>query len=152
MMDSASSQASAPAGSSKASPRNSMLVGAFIALFGVSCYSLFGLFGVVNVVMPYVAGVGMFVALLSIFSAIIATLKRARRSNAKQVVIWDCYAAVAVIGVMGYFLAACVQTFQPDGNAAEYWSNGAVAAAVFAMLFGGGKYIGQLLAAGKNSK
>jgi len=134
------------------SKRNSLIVGAFLGLVGVSCYSLVTLFGVITTAAPYIAGVGMFVGLFAIFAAIIATLKQVRKTAQKEVAIWDCYVAVAVIGVMGYFLAACVATFQPGANPSEFWTNGATAAAIFAMLFGGGKYAAELFNAGKSSQ
>jgi hypothetical protein len=132
---------------------NSFYFGAFLALVIASGYSLYGIAGVViSTATPYVAGVGMFVALLSVFGALITTMKKVRKSAGKQAMIGDCFMATAIIGVTGYLLAACVQTFQPGGNPAEYWTDGALAAATFAALFLGGKYGTSLMAAGQTQK
>lgn len=130
------------------SRRTSLMVGAFIALVIVVGYSLVGIGTFINVAAPYVAGTGMFVALLSIFGVIIATLKKVKKSARKQLAMMDCYIAVAIIGVAGYFLAACVQTFQPGGNPADLWVLGAGSAAVFAALFSSGSFLSSMYAAG----
>lgn len=126
--------------------------GAFITLFCVTCYALFGITStVIFTATPYVAGVGMFVALLAIFGTIFSTLKKVRKTARKEAIIWDCYVAIAIIGVAGYFLAACVQTFVPGANPAIFWQYGAGAAAGFAALFMGGKYANKLFNSGKNA-
>ena len=130
------------------SRRTSLLVGAFLALVCVCYYSLVGFASVVSIATPYLAGIGMFAGLLSIFGTIIFTLKKIRKSARKEAAIFDCYIAIAVIGVAGYFLAACVQTFQPNGNPAELWIHGAASAAAFAFLFTSGSWLRDLFNAG----
>jgi hypothetical protein len=152
MAENSFDEASAETGAGSNPKLTSIAVGAFLALLGVSVYSLFGLYGAISVAMPYVAGVGMFVALLSVFGAIIATLKRARKTVNKQILIHDCFIAVAVIGVMGYLLAACVQTFQPGGNPADYWTYGGLSGAGFLALFFSGQFLGPLFNAGQTPK
>lgn len=132
--------------------RTSMMVGAFIALVFVVGYSLIGLVGALNVAAPYLAGTAMFVTLLAIFGGIIGMLKKVRKGAQKQVAMRDCYIAAAVIGVAGFFLAACVQTFMPGANPATLWTHGAVTAAIFVALFGGSGYLADLFNAGGKAK
>lgn len=127
--------------------------GASITLFCVTCYALFGITAsVIFTISPYVAGLGMFVALLAIFASIIGVMKKVRKSAHKEAIIWDCYVGIAIIGVAGYFLAACVQTFVPGANPAILWQYGAGAAASFATLFFVGKFINDVFKSGKNAK
>lgn len=118
------------------------LGGGFVTLVGLSTASLIG--KVVATAMPYVAGAGMFVGLLSIFAVLVLILKSARRKASKEALIQDAYRALAIIGVAGYFLAACVETFMPGGNASAFWTAGTFAAIVFATLFGTSKFLGKL--------
>jgi hypothetical protein len=150
--DTAETNAVAPAKASS-SRLNAFYVGGFLALVFVSIKTLTGVTSVfVGDVMPYIAGVGMFAALIAIFAVLIGTLKSVRKVAKKEAAIWDCYVAVAIIGTMGYFLAACVATFQHGADPSEFWTAGATSAACFAMLFGGGKYAAELFNAGKNAK
>lgn len=133
--------------------KTSLLAGAFIALAYVSCTSLLTVAGnVLATTMPYLAGVGMFVALLSIFGAMLMTFRKLRKNAKKEAAIMESYIALAVIGTMGYCLAACVQTFQPNGDPASFWTYAATAAAVFVGIFGGGKYAAALFEAGGQKK
>lgn len=131
----------------------SLGVGAVIAAVVLSVYSLFKLAGTVFVTaFPFVAGGTLFVGLMTVFISIVYTLKNVRRSSRQQFAIWDCYNALAIIAVLGYFLAACVATFQPGASANTLWTHGIVAAAFFVCLFGGGKWAGTLFNDGANSK
>lgn len=128
-------------------------VGAVIAAVGLSVYSLFQLAGTVfAAAFPFVAGVTLFVGLMTVFLSIVYTLKGVRKSARKQFAIWDCYTALAIIAVLGYFLAACVATFQPGANPSALWTNGIAAAAFFVCLFGGGKWAGALFNESGKSK
>lgn len=126
--------------------------GACAALICVCIYLMFGIGSVISTITPYIAGVVMFVALLAIFGSIFLTLKKIRKNAQKQVAMLDCYVAIAVIGCTGYFLAACVQTFQAGGNPAMFWSYGAASAATFAALILGGKCLADLFNSGAGSK
>ena len=129
--------------------KGAFYLGAFLALIYVCFTGIWGAAGtVIATSFPYMAGVGMFAALLAIFGAIVLTLKKVRKNSRKQIAIMDCYIAVAVIGVAGYFLAACVQVFQPGANPADLWVHGAVSAAIFTAIFGGGRYMAQTYIAG----
>ena len=130
---------------------NAFIFGAVLALIYIWFHGFWaGTLHTIALVTPYLAGVGMFVGLLTIFGTILATLRKVRNNAGRDNAIWDCYIAIAVIGVTGYFLAACVQTFQPGGNPAELWTTGAIAAASFAALFGSGKMLrGFFIAGGK---
>ncbi len=123
----------------------SLGAGALLAAIALSIYSLFKLVGfVATSAFPYVAGVTLFAALMSVFISIVFMLKRIRRSAQKSVAITDCYRALAVIGVLGYFAAACVATFQPGADPSSLWTYGVGSAALFGMLFAGGKFAKQL--------
>ena len=123
----------------------SLGAGALLAAVVLSIYSLFKLVGfVATSAFPYVAGVTLFAALMSVFISIVFMLKRIRRSARKNVAITDCYRSLAVISVLGYFAAACVATFQPGTDPSQLWSYGIGSAALFAMLFAGGKFAMQL--------
>lgn len=136
-------------GATSSSRKNAFYFGAFLALLYVTFTGLWGMAaGMFATTAPYVAGVAMFAGLLSIFGSMVMALKKVRRNTAKQAMIMDCFIATAVIGVAGFFLAACVQTFQPGGNPADLWTHGAIATAIFTGLFGGGKYMAELFIAG----
>lgn len=124
------------------------LGGGFITLVGLSTATMVG--KVVATALPYVAGAGMFVGLLSIFGVLVLILKSARRKATKEALIQDAYRALAIIGVMGYFLAACVETFMPGGVPSVFWTSGTVAAIIFATLFGSSKFLGKLYENGAN--
>lgn len=143
------SPAPAPATGPESSGNNGRLFslgfGAVVAAVILSGYSLISMVGgIVVSAAPYLAGAALFISLMTIFLSIVTMLKKLRRSARKTFAIWDCYTAIAVIAVMGYFAAACVATFQPGGDPSSLWTHGISAAALFAMLFGGGKWAGQL--------
>ena len=131
----------------------SLGTGALFALVIVSGYSLLKLMGSVAAsAFPFVAGIGLFVGLMAIFLTLVATFKKMRRSSRKQLAIWDCYTSLAVIAVLGYFAAACVATFQPGGNPSALWTHGIASAALFALLFSGGKWAGTLFNEGGSTR
>lgn len=131
---------------------NSLLFGAYAATAVLTIYSLIQLIGqVFTSVMPYLAGGVLFVALSAIFLSVVSMLKKMRKGARKTFAVWDTYAAIAALSVLGYFAAACVVTFQPGGHAADLWTSGATAAIAWACLFGGGKYAAELFRdGGKN--
>lgn len=127
--------------------------GAVVAAVILSGYALVSLIGgVVISAAPFVAGGALFVTLMTVFTSIIVMLKKMRRTSRKTFAIMDCYTALAVIAVLGYFLAACVATFQPGNGASSLWTHGIVAASFFALLFSGGKWAGKLFNDGATSK
>lgn len=130
----------------------SLAFGAYAATAVLAIYSLVQLVGsIFTTMVPYVAGGILFVTLTTIFLSVITMLKKIRKSARKTFAVWDTYAAIAVLTVLGYFAAACVATFQPGGNAAELWSNGALAAFAWGCLFGSGKFSADLFRdGGKN--
>lgn len=123
----------------------SLGLGAVVAAVLLSGYALVSLIsGVVISAAPFLAGGALFVTLMTVFLSIVVTLKKMRRSSRKTFAILDCYMALAVIAVLGYFLAACVATFQPGNDASALWTHGVAAASIFALLFTSGKWAGQL--------
>lgn len=131
---------------------NSLLFGAYSATAVLTIYTIVSLFGaIVTTATPIVAGGALFVTLTVVFLSVIARLRSMRKGARKSFAVIDTYAALAVLTVLGYFLAACVQTFQPGVNPSELWSAGTVAAIFWACLFAGGKYAGELFRdGGKN--
>lgn len=134
--------------------RNSFVTGAFGALVVLGLYTILSLLGsVVAALLSYIAGAILFASLLATFFFIVQGLKKMRSSMRKQYAIWDLYTAVAIITVLGYFGAACVQTFQPGGAPLVLWTYAGTAAACFAACYGLGKFVADLWKAGdKNSK
>jgi hypothetical protein len=119
--------------------------GAVVAAVILSGYSLVSMVGgVVVSVAPYLAGGALFISLMTIFLSIVTMQKKLRKAASKNFAIWDCYTSLATIATLGYFAAACVATFQPGGNPSTLWTHGIATAALFALLFGGGKWAGQL--------
>lgn len=134
--------ATEPVTNNRKSAANSLLFGAYAASAVLAIYSIVQLLGtVIHTVMPYVAGGALFVTLTAVFLSIIGMLKKHRKGARKTLATFDTYGALAIIFVMGYFAAACVATFQPGANAADLWSNGALSALLWALLFGGGKFV-----------
>jgi len=131
----------------------SLGLGAVVAAVILSGYSLVALIGgIITSAAPYLAGAALFVTLMTVFLSIITMLKKFRRSAQKTFAIWDCYTAMAVISVLGFFAAACVATFQPGADPSTLWSYGVGTASLFGMLFGGGKWAGQLFNEGSTNK
>lgn len=128
---------------------NSLFFGAYAATAVLTVYTMIGLVSSVFVTAaPYVAGVALFITLGTVFLSIIGMLRKMRKGARKTFAVVDTYAALAVLTVLGYFIAACVQTFTPGGDPLSYWSNGAVAAISWAALFACGKYGAELFRAG----
>jgi hypothetical protein len=131
---------------------NSLLFGAYAATAVLALYSLVQFVGsIVTTAVPYALGATLFVSLTAIFLSVIGTLKKMRKGARKTAAVYDTYAAIAVISVLGYFAAACVATFQPGGHATDLWTSGATAAIGWGLLFACGKYGAELFRdGGKN--
>lgn len=125
--------------------RLSFTAGALIALLLVSSYCIPAIVGAISTATPYLAGVAMFITLLAILSTVVRTISSKRKSKSRQNLPADCFTALAVLGVSGYLIAACVQTFQPGGNPADLWSAGAFTAAVFVAIYSGFNYLPALM-------
>ena len=138
--------------SATSSQLGSLCFGAFLASAVLTIYTVLKLLGNVLVTAtPYLAGGALFLTLCTVFLSTLASLRSMRKGARKTFAVADTYAALSVISVMGFYIAACVQTFQPGGNPGQYWTTGTVTALSFAALFACGKYGAELFRAG-NSK
>lgn len=100
--------------------------------------------GAFAAVLPYAAGTMLFATLLGGFYYLLAVFKTMRKNARLRISFADAYTAVAVFTVMGYFATACMHAFQGSGQALAHWNHGAVAAALFTICFGIGKFVGEL--------
>jgi len=138
--------------SAASSQVGSLLFGAFLAMAVLTIYTVIKLVGNVLVTAtPYVAGGVLFLTLCTVFLSTLASLRRMRKGARKSFAVVDTYAALAVISVMGFYIAACVQTFQPVGAPIQYWTAGTFTALAFAALFASGKYGAELFHAGNKN-
>lgn len=125
---------------------HSFIWGALGASIIVGIFSLLQVLAFFSTVLPWLAGAALFSVLLGTFFVLLQWLKKMRRS---QYAFWDCYTAIGVVSVLGFFAGACVQTFQPGGQPLVMWTYAALSAIVFASCFAVGKFAGIVWEAGR---